>query len=152
MKKSHAIISDHVFRGRRSGHINTITNLIYNAKFFNQKAAFVKLCRLCVGDIKKGTFDIIVPVQTRDSRYNLPARMAKEIGRQLNIKYLDCLTKSNDKCLINLTSYKVLVFDDVIYTGGTIEKATNAISIAGAKSVTGFAIARSRNYQSEKLT
>ena len=147
MKSSHAIISDHVFRGKTSGFVNSVTRLIYAAKFYDEHKPFDALVRLCTGDINKKSFDAIVPINTRDSKYNLPANMAKKIAENLGIKYLDALYDHNTKCKSSVKGLRILVFDDVIYTGATMNKATKSINAAGAKSITGFAIARSRSYK-----
>jgi predicted amidophosphoribosyltransferase len=146
MKASHSIISDHVFRGKTSGFVNSVTRLIYGAKFYDEQKPFEALVRLCTGDINKKSFDAIVPVNTRDSKYNLPANLAKIIASNLKIKYLDALYANNTKCRNTVKGLRVLIFDDVIYTGKTMTTAKNSVKIAGAKSVTGFAIARSRNF------
>ena len=147
MKTQHTIISDHVFRGKTSGFINSVTRLIYGAKFYNDVKAFNSLVRLCTGDINKTTFDAIVSVNTRDSKFNLPQRMAKQIASNLGIRYIDALYDHNTKCKPSVKGLRILIFDDVIYTGKTMSIAHNSVRSAGAKSVVGFAIARSRNYE-----
>ncbi len=146
MKTSHSIISEHVYRGKISGHVNSVTRLIYGAKFFNDKKSFDALVRLCADDIHASDFDAIVPVNTRDSKYNLPANMAKAISSILKIKFIDALFDHNKKCKSSVKNLRILVFDDVLYTGKTMKTAKNSVKSAGAKSITGFAIAKSKSF------
>ena len=147
MKLAHEIISDHVFRGRTSGHVNSVTRLIYGAKFYNDDKAFNALCRLCIGDIKINNIDAIASINTRDSHYNLPQRMAQVIAAHFNIPYINALSDKNTKCSLRVVNKRILLFDDVIYTGKTLSKATSLILKSGAKSVTCFAIARSKSFE-----
>jgi len=146
MKTSHSIISDHVYRGSKSGHVNAITHLIYGAKFFDNRKSFNALAKLCTYDINPKDFDAIVPVNTRNSKYNLPANLANLIAQNLKIEYIEALYDDNKKCKKSVKGLRILVFDDVIYTGKTMRTAKKSVSDAGAKSVTGFAIARSRSF------
>ncbi len=150
--KSHTVISDHVFRGRRSGHINTVTNLIYAAKFFNSHGAFEKLFKICVGDINIKDINAIIPIKPRDSKTNITGRLSRKIAHIKKIRFLDYLTTNNKKMKKPLNGLNVIIFDDVIYTGTTLEGAMKAAKKAGANKIYGFAIARSRNYNSHKLT
>ena len=147
MKLAHEIISDHVFRGRTSGHVNSVTRLIYGAKFYNDDKAFNALCRLCIGDITIKNLDCIVSINTRDSKFNLPHRMAQIIAAHFNIPYINALSDKNTKCSLRVVNKRILLFDDVIYTGKTLAKATSLILKSGAKSVTCFAIARSKSFE-----
>ena len=147
MKNAHTIISDHVFRGRTSGHVNSVTRLIYGAKFYNDDKAFNALVRLCTGDINTKNLDCIVSINTRDSKYNLPHRMAQIIAAHFNIPYINALSDKNTKCSLRVVNKRILLFDDVIYTGKTLAKATVLLMRAGAKSVTCFAIARSKSFE-----
>jgi len=146
MKIAHAIISEHIFRGKTSGHINSVSHLIYGAKFYNSIKAFDALVRLCIGDIQKTKFDAIIPVNTRDSKYNLPYHLAKEIAEKLDIRFLNALSDKNSTCKPSVKGLKVLVFDDVIYKGTTMKKACASVRSAGAMTIHGFAIARSRSF------
>ena len=146
MKTSHSIISEHVYRGKISGHVNSVTRLIYGAKFFNDRKSFDALVKLCAGDIHKSDFDCIVPVNTRDSKFNLPANMAKQIASILKIRFIDAIYDHNTKCRTSIKGLRVLVFDDVIYTGKTMLTAKKSVKAAGAASVTGFAIAKSKSF------
>ncbi len=147
MKNAHTIISDHVFRGRTSGHVNSVTRLIYGAKFYNDDKAFNALCRLCIGDIIIKNLDAIVSINTRDSKFNLPHRMAQVIAAHFNIPYINALSEKNTKCSLRVVNKRILLFDDVIYTGKTLAKATSLILKTGSKSVTCFAIARSKSFE-----
>ena len=149
MKQYHEIISDHVFRGRNSGHINSVTRLIYGAKFFNDIPCRDSLVRFSAGDIDAKRFDAIVPVNIRDSRYNLTCALASRIAKRLNIQYKDALYDHNTHCKSSVKGLRILVFDDVIYTGTTMSRAVNAVRLAGARSITGYAIAKSKKFKTD---
>jgi len=146
MKNYHIIILDHVFRGRMTGKSNDIARLIYGAKFFNSETCFNRLVKICCNDIDARDFDAIVPVNTRDSHFSLPQRMCREIAVKLKLKYLDVLYEKNKYAENDVKNLKVLVFDDVIYTGATMRKSVNSCIKAGAKSVKFFAICHSKKF------
>lgn len=149
MKYCHTIISDHVFRGRTSGKANDIARIIYGAKFFNNSVSLRTLIRIAANDISPRGLDAIVPVNTRDSHFNIPARIAKGVAEKLNIKYIDAIYEQNAKARNSISGLNIIVLDDVIYTGATMQRAVNACKKAGAKSVRYFAIAHSKRFKYE---
>jgi len=149
MKPYHTIISDHVFRGRTSGKANDIARIIYGAKFFNNSTSLRTLIRICAHDIVPRGIDAIVPINTRDSHYNIPARISRAVAIKLKIKYIDALYHQNTKARDSLRGLNILLLDDVIYTGTTMRSAINACEKAGAKSVRFFAVAHSKHFKNE---
>lgn len=147
--KVHATISDHVFRGRATGKANDIARVIYGAKFFNNEKSLLQLIRIACNDIDPKGIDVIVPINTRDSRYNIPSRIAKKVASILKIKFMDALTANNTKASTKIKGMNVLLLDDVIYTGRTLATAAAACNKAGAKSVKAFAIAHSKKFKNE---
>ena len=146
MKKQHSIISDHIYRGKNSGHINSVTRLIYAGKFFNDKTAIKKLIKLCAGDIMKNKFDAIIPIKPTYNKNNFTATISKGIAKELNIKYLDSLFQNNFKAKSDVKNLKILVFDDVIYSGKTMNKAIESLKKQNPKSIHFFAIAKSKSF------
>lgn len=149
MKLTHTIISDHVFRGRTSGKANDIARVIYGAKFFNNAASLRTLIRIAANDINPRGIDAIVPINTRDSRYNIPARISRAVAAKLKIKFIDALYQQNTKARDSIRGVNIILFDDVIYTGATMQSAVKACKKAGAKSVVFFAIAHSKHFKNE---
>lgn len=149
MKYCHTIISDHVFRGRTSGKANDIARIIYGAKFFNNPASLNSLIRIAANDISPRGLDAIVSVNTRDSHYNIPARIARAVADKLKIRYIDALYEQNAKARDSVRGLNIVVLDDVIYTGATMQRAVKACQRAGAKSVRFFAIAHSKQFKNE---
>lgn len=150
MKTSvHSIISDHVFRGKSTGKSNDIARIIYGAKFFNNDKSLTQLIRIACNDIDPKGIDIIVPINTRDSRYNIPYRIAKQVAAVLKVKFMDALSSANTKASAKLKGRNVLLLDDVIYTGRTLSIASAACTKVGAKSVKAFAIAHSKKFKNE---
>lgn len=149
MKYYHAIISDHVFRGRTSGKSNDIARIIYGAKFFNNAQSLQALIRIAANDIDSRYLDAIVPVNTRDSHYNIPSRIAKAVAAKHEIRYIDALYDKNAHARASIRGLRIILLDDVIYTGATMQRAVNACKRAGAKSVTYFAICHSKKFKNE---
>lgn len=145
--QAHSIISDHIFRGRATGKSNDIARLIYGAKFFNNDISLAKLIRIATNDIDPKGIDAIVPINTRDSRYNIPYRIAKQVASNLKIKFIPALGSANSKATSQIKGKNVLLLDDVIYTGKTLSIAADACLKAGAKSVKAFAIAHSKKFK-----
>ena len=116
MKYYHAIISDHVFRGRTSGKSNDIARIIYGAKFFKNEASLAALIRIACNDIDPKNLDAIVPINTRDSKYNIPSVIAKAVSDKLKIKYIDALSNKNTKARTSVRGLHIILLDDVIYT------------------------------------
>ena len=148
MKSYHTIISDHVFRGKTSGKSNDIARIIYGAKFFNNAKSLSSLIRIASRDIDPKGIDAIIPVNTRDSRYNIPARISQKVASILKIKYIDALHTQNTTAR-GIRGLNVIIFDDVIYTGATMRKAVDACKRAGAKSVKFFAICHSKSFTNQ---
>ncbi len=148
MKNCHAIISDHVFRGKTSGKSNDIARIIYGAKFFDNPKSLASLIRIACNDIDPRGIDAIVPINTRDSRFNIPARISHKVASILKLKYIDALHKQNTAAR-GIRGLNIILFDDVIYTGTTMRKAVDACKKAGAKSVKFFAICHSKSFKNE---
>ena len=147
MKKfSITINSDHLFRGRATGKANQIARLIYGAKFFNNQKCLDALIDICCADIDASKFDTIVPVQTRDSSFGLPQKLAYAIADKMNLTCLRALSNQNTIAHKSLYGKKILIIDDVIYTGRTMKKAIKACEQAHAKYIQFFAIAHSKRF------
>lgn len=149
MKYCHEIISDHIFRGKTSGKSNDIARVIYGAKFFNNTLSLRKLIRIASNDIDPKGIDFIVPVNTRDSKYNIPSRICYAVSKILKIGYADALYSNNSKASDIIKGRNVLLFDDVIYTGATMNKSVEACKRAGARSVKFFAICHSKSFKND---
>ena len=153
MKHYHITInSDHLFRGRRTGKANEIARLIYGAKFFDNQKCLDALIKLCCHDIDASKFDTIVPVQTRDSKFGLPQRLAYAIADKLKLNCIRALSNQNTEASNSLMGKKVLIIDDVIYTGATMHKAITACEKANAAYIQFFAIAHSRRFVFDATT
>ncbi len=149
MKKTHSIISDHVYRGKHSGHINSVTRLIYAGKFFGNSVAVEKLIILCAGDIPGNKFDAIVPVKPTYNKTNFVLRIAQGIAKKKKIKLIDALYDKNAKCKTSVKGLRILVFDDVMYSGKTMKKAVSSVVAQKPKSISYFAIAKSKTFPND---
>lgn len=149
MKHFHTIISDHVFRGKASGKSNDIARVIYGAKFFDNPASLRSLIRISANDIDPKNIDAIVPINTRDSRFNIPARIARAVAAKLKLKYIDALYAENTKARASINGLRILLLDDVLYTGATMQKAVIACKRAGATKIDFFAIAHSKSFKND---
>ncbi len=149
MKKTHAIISDHVYRGKNSGHVNSMTRMIYAGKFFNNPTAIEKLIKVCSGDIPDDKFDAIVPIKPSYNRTNFVLKLARGIAKRKKIKLIDALYNNNTKCKPSVRGLRILIFDDVIYSGKTMKKAVNSVAAQKPKSISYFAIAKSKTFPND---
>ena len=148
-EKFRNLVCDHVFRGKRTGKSNDIARHIYGAKFFDNPTSFKILTRIVTNDIDPKGWDFIVPVLPRDSRYNLNSRIVCAAAKNLKMKVLSAMSKSNSFCSSSVKGHNILLLDDIIYTGGTMKLAIKACLDAGAKKVGYFAIAHSASFNGD---
>jgi len=140
------IKSDHIYRGKRTGKSNLIARQIYGAKFFNNKACFNSLIKLCISDIDPKGYDALIPVNVRNSKYKLTTSLCKEIAVNLGLSYLDSLQQHNSFCKPDVAGLSVLIFDDVIFTGKTMTTAITSCLLQKPKKITYFAISKSISF------
>ena len=119
------------------------------------------------------SMDIVVPVplhrqRERERGYNQADLIAKPLARQLGLPYRAVLTRTKlrpDKHILSLEerwesvrgafatrgvskvdNLRVLLVDDVMTTGATLDAAAKALRGAGAKSVIGLTVARAARH------
>lgn len=132
---------------------NEIAKLILNAKKFGTIKYIKPLFEIVKNEITKSKInvDVIVPIQSQNSKYSIPHKVGKLIAKHFNIDFKDCLTPDNSSCNANLIGKNVLLLDDVIYTGKTMNLAIDAIDIKKPKKIIAYAIAKAKTASKNPL-
>lgn len=125
-------ITKRSFSGIRQKHVNEVVWNIYGYKFYRNENCLRKLIAFAHDDIstyRLGQDIIVIPINPRNSNSNLVRLVARQIASIFEFKFKPLLSKTNR----GLTSHPdlrgktVLIFDDVIYTGRTAERAKKAL-------------------------
>ncbi len=155
MKKT--IIANNFYRGIRTSNRqpNELTKTFYLAKFFKESSAIKQLVKLAKRELKKvidgKQFDYITAVNNVISKWNLPKVIAKQLSKDFGIPYLDIFKDANQHLNVDkekIKGKKILVIDDVIYSGSTIRRAAYLLRTAKAEEAVFYALLKSRSFKS----
>lgn len=150
------VLSNNKYKGVRSynGKPNTLTKVFYKAKFFKEKKAIEILLKLIIKEltklIVKENFFCITAVNTVLSQWNLPQFLAKEISKKFKLPYYELFENSNQKIAVDnnkLKGKKILVIDDVIYSGSTMRRVNYLLDNAKADKMFFYALLKSPSYK-----
>lgn len=121
-----------VYRGRSFGRYkegtagedpNITAQLVVSAKFYNDKISLYRMIVLMADVVKNMQFDFITSVNGRDSKFNLAMALATGIGKKYKLPFLDVFSDYNKTCSKSAAGKSVLIIDDVIYKGTTMQTA-----------------------------
>lgn len=133
----------------QSAKISLITRLIYKAKFLQETEAINEICSILILQLHNIDFDFVVAVQPTKSKFSLPHFISQQIADNKKCRYLKTgLKKGNKEASKNLKGKKVLIIDDVVYSGKTAKKAITAVKKQKPEKIFFLAIAHSNtNYK-----
>lgn len=124
-----------VYRGKSwFGHGNdlettfTASQLIIRAKFYNDIASLCQMIGVMCDVVRDMKFDFITPVNSQAGNVHLAKLLASGIGKRLGIPAVELITDGNTSCSHLVKGKNVLIVDDVIYKGATMDKALQAVS------------------------
>lgn len=146
----------------------TVKELILRLKFHRDRSAARAAAELILTRINSKTmlFDVItaVPVSPnrfRERGYNQAELIAKEVSRNLNVPYRTLLGRNNGEHQLgkdrktrmeqvkmvfypqkSIGNDRILIIDDVVTTGATLDACSRVLKAAGAKNVWGAVIAK----------
>lgn len=135
--------------------------LVWKLKFSGARAAANSMAIIMSQQIESSRNMLIVPVPTATSRvrqrgYDQAVLLAKELARQTGMKYVSCLSRTSQAHQVGagrsqrikqlagafrvtksdqISGAHILLIDDVITTGATLESAALILKKAGAKRV-----------------
>ena len=138
-------LTKRLFSGIRQRHINEIVWNIYGYKFYGNYQCFVNLCYAAVEDLREEDFDIIIPIQPRNSGSDIVPKLAQRVGGTLQKQVLNILSSTNSNVTDKtpLRGKIVLIMDDVYYTGKTMRKADKALQRLRPHKIVYYALAKS---------
>ena len=146
-----------------------VKRLVYGFKFERQQAAVVPLAQLMaqtVPYLDRATIVTHVPTassRVRQRGYDHAALLAKAVARHLDLPYAPVLVRHGQtrqvgarraarlaqlqgafrvKCPEAIAGARILLVDDILTTGATLETASRCLKKAGAKVVDGLVIAQ----------
>ena len=137
-------------------------DMVWRLKYWSAKAISIEMAQIMAN--KLSSLDdqtIVVPVptttkRTRQRGYDQAKLIAKEISRQTNLPYLDCISRQGVahqvgssrqvrkkqlesafriKSNIHIRGRDILIIDDVLTTGATLESAAKTLKKHGARRV-----------------
>lgn len=143
-------------------------DLVWQLKFKGSQAAATDMVRLMAPLVPRLPGFVLVPVPTATSRirrrgYDQATLIAKALARQTGVAYSPMLRRSGQHHQLgssraqrlrqlqeayrvttasDVTGRHVILIDDVLTTGATLEAAARAIKTAGAQHVSGLVFAR----------
>lgn len=149
-----------------------ISNLIRGLKYHNIKKVSAVLADLLYYHLNIKEHHLITWAPTSKKRinergFNQARLIAENLAIKLNINSLASIKKTKhtpkqaqssfqqrmqnlkdsflvkDRCLVFIKNKKILILDDVVSTGSTLNECAKVLKKAGAKTVTGLAVARS---------
>lgn len=136
------------YSGIRQKHVNhTVWNL-YGYKFYENTICLSNLKSFALEDLQDIDFDIVIPINPRNSGSDIVYRIAKHIAFEKNAQLVECLNHSNstvNKLFADTVKGKnVLIVDDVYTTGRTAARAEKAIKSLKPASVSFYALAKAK--------
>ena len=144
-----------VYRGRNTGKYkngesnedpNITSQLVISAKFYNDKISLYRMIVLMHDVVKNMQFDFVTSVNGRDSKFNLAMALAKGIAKKSNIPFIDAFTEHNKVCSAEAAGKSVLIIDDVIYKGRTMQSAIDACMKQKPGKIYFFAFGKSQRF------
>lgn len=144
------IITDRIYKGLHNGMDRVAYNLLV-AKFQGAASAQTIINKYAIDDLKSVApkMDFIIGIAPRDSGSKIVEKLTKAIATQYRKPSMmmdkgQTLTKAKAG---KLKGCKVLIIDDVIYTGKTMRIATKTLLNSGVSLVKNYALAKSKTYK-----
>lgn len=124
---------------------NEITKLIYRSKFLQEPAAIDEICDRLFFLLSDVDFNVVIPVNTTHSKFSLPEVLSRHIANKFKKKFkANGLFDKNNYADLSLEKKRVLIVDDVVYSGKTKMKAIRAVKRCKPEAVFFLAVASSK--------
>ena len=124
---------------------NYITQHIYRAKFLLEEPSVEFLAENIYNTVRFLDFDVIVPTNTTHSKVNFPERLCEYLSKFTEKPHIKSgLKNRNTEASPRLKGKKVLIVDDVVYSGRTMRKTIKAVKSIGPWAIYFIAVAKSK--------
>lgn len=125
---------------------NITAQMVISAKFMGDKVSLYRMTVLMADVAARVKYDVVTAVNGRDSAFNLAEALAKGIAEKLKLPYQKLFSYGNAVCSPSVKGKTVLIIDDVIYKGRTLDMATNACREQSPKAVYFLAFGKSSRF------
>ena len=125
---------------------NVTAQLVIDAKFNGDKVALYRMQVLMHDVVKSLKFDIVTSVNGRDSKFHLAGALAQGIANRLKSPYRSVLYNNNTSCAAEVKGKSILIVDDVIYKGRTMQAAIQAAMYQRPQSIFFLAFGKSKRF------
>jgi len=141
-------LTKRAYSGIRKRNVNyTVWNL-YGYKFFQNIDCLRKLKEFIDEDLIDVDFDVIVPINPRNSGSDIVLHIAKHIAFKTDSLLVDCLSSNNSSAaksfMDQVKGKTVLIVDDVYTTGRTAKRAEQAVKTLKPRSISFYALAKAK--------
>jgi RNase_H superfamily/Phosphoribosyl transferase domain len=126
-----------VYRGKNFGkykqdaetdEANITSQLVISAKFYDDKISLYRMIVLMHDVVRQEQFDLITCVNNRDSKFHLAKALANGIALRMRVPFKEAIQQNNTECSAMVKDKRVLIVDDVIYKGRTMNAAVEAVT------------------------
>lgn len=143
-----------IYRGKTFGKYkdgsgsdpNITAQMVVAAKFNNDKVSLYSMIVLMADVAKKYQYDMVTCVNNRDSIFHMAKALAEGIASRLHTPFKDVIYKQNSACLPIVKNKRILLIDDVIYSGATMKNAIAATAAQGASKIHFLAFGKSSRF------
>jgi RNase_H superfamily/Phosphoribosyl transferase domain len=132
--------------GQPENDPNITAQMVIKAKFEEDRVSLYRMIVLMTDVVSKFKFDVITSVNGRDSKFHLAGALAQGIANRLKTPYQVMLGNNNTTCSPAVSGKRILIVDDVIYKGRTMQAAIQAAMYQRPDAIYFLAFGKSKRF------